>query len=152
MTQEKANNPINATAPKRYNLAAERVRLGMTQEQLADVLSCTVETLGNWEKDTSDMPGDSMLKASALFGCSLDYLLNLTDERFSEAPNTGKQDLMLALQMETHRTINLIGLLCDSLLNYAETCEDVNAQEAFFGLYAALRDRNAVLVSLTDRF
>lgn len=152
MTQKKANDPINTASPKRYNLAAERVRLGMTQEQLADALSCTAETLGEWENDASGMPGEAMVKASALFGCSLDYLLNQTDERHSEAANTDSHDLMLALQTETHKTINLLGLLSNSVLNYAETSEEVYAQEAFYGLYAALRDRSATLELLTDRF
>ena len=149
MTQKKANDPINTASPKRYNLAAERVRLGMTQEQLADALSCTAETLGEWENDASGMPGEAMVKASALFGCSLDYLLGQSNERTAKPDN---RDLLFALQLETHRTINLLGLLSNSVLNYAETSEEVYAQEAFYGLYAALRDRSAALELLTDRF
>lgn len=68
---------------KHYNLAAERVRLGMTQEQLAAELSCTVKTLGKWEKDATTMPGEAMMKAAGLFGCSLDYLLDQSDERLT---------------------------------------------------------------------
>lgn len=149
MTQKKANDPTSAATSKRYNLAAERVRLGMTQEQLADVLSCTAETLGEWEKDASAMPGEAMVKASALFGCSLDYLLGQSNERTAKQSD---RDLMFALQLETHRTINLLGLLSNAVLNYAETSEEVYAQEAFYGLYAALRDRSATLELLTDRF
>ena len=64
-----------------YNLASERVRLGMTQEQLSERLSCTVKTLGKWEKDMSTMPGEKMLQAASLFGCSLDYLTDQSNER-----------------------------------------------------------------------
>ena len=66
---------------KHYNLASERVRLGMTQEQLGERLSCTVKTLGKWEKDMSTMPGEKMMQAANIFGCSLDYLLDQSDER-----------------------------------------------------------------------
>ena len=66
---------------KHYNLASERVRLGMTQEQLSKELSCSVKTLGKWEKDISTMPGETMVRAAGIFGCSLDYLLDQSDER-----------------------------------------------------------------------
>lgn len=63
------------------NLASERVRLDMTQQDMAEKLECTVKTLGKWEKDISTMPGKALLVAAALFGCSVDYLLDKTDER-----------------------------------------------------------------------
>ena len=66
---------------KHYNLASERVRLGMTQEQLSGELFCTVKTLGKWEKDMSTMPGEKIKQAANFFGCSLDYLLDQSDER-----------------------------------------------------------------------
>ena len=64
-----------------YNLASERVRLGMTQEQLSIELDCSVKTLGKWEKDATKIPGEALKKACGLFGCSLDYLLDESDER-----------------------------------------------------------------------
>ena len=73
---------------KHYTLAAERVRLGMTQEQLSKRLSCTVKTLGKWEKDASTMPGEKMMQAANLFGCSLDYLLDQTEERLPRRSTT----------------------------------------------------------------
>lgn len=64
-----------------YNLASERVRLGMTQEQLSAELGYGVKTIGKWEKDVSSMPSEVAVKAATFFGCSLDYLLDLTDDR-----------------------------------------------------------------------
>jgi transcriptional regulator with XRE-family HTH domain len=64
-----------------FNLASERVRLGMTQEQLADKLNCSAKTIWKWEKDISTMPVEKLTAASKLFGCSIDYLTDMTIER-----------------------------------------------------------------------
>ncbi|MBQ9020608.1 MAG: helix-turn-helix transcriptional regulator [Eggerthellaceae bacterium] len=66
---------------KHYNVAAERTRIGMTQEQLASELGCTVKTLGKWEKDISTMPGKTLSDVASIFSCSVDYLLDKTEER-----------------------------------------------------------------------
>ncbi len=68
-----------------FNLASERVRLGMTQRQLSNELGCSVKTLCKWEKDTKSMPIETMMKAAGIFGCSLDYLLDQSDERLTRA-------------------------------------------------------------------
>ena len=64
-----------------YNLASERVRAGLTQEQLCSELGCSLKTLGKWEKDATTMPGTAIKHASAFFGCSVDYLLGNSEER-----------------------------------------------------------------------
>lgn len=64
-----------------FNLASERVRLGMTQEQLSKELNCSVKTLCKWEKDARTIPGEVMVRAAKFFGCSVDYLLDQSDER-----------------------------------------------------------------------
>ena len=66
---------------KHRNLTSERVRLGMTQEQLASELGCTVKSLWKWEKDVESMPIDMLRAASSFFGCSIDYLVDMTAER-----------------------------------------------------------------------
>lgn len=66
---------------KHYNLAAERTRIGMTQEQLAKELGAAQKTVCKWEKDASTMPGEAILKCASMFGCSVNYLLDETDDR-----------------------------------------------------------------------
>lgn len=66
---------------RHHNLASERVRLGMTQKQLAERLGCSFKTLWKWEKDIDSMPVETLRAASRLFGCSVDYLLDMTAER-----------------------------------------------------------------------
>lgn len=62
------------------NIASERVRLGLSQEDLADKLGASRDAVKNWE--TGAPVKSSMLASMAdLFGCSIDYLLARTDER-----------------------------------------------------------------------
>lgn len=55
------------------NIAAERARAGLTQEQLADKLGVTRKTLYNWE--LSGIPEDKIQLMADLFGVSPEYLL-----------------------------------------------------------------------------
>ena len=80
------NLVVRRCSLKHYNLASERIRIGMTQEDLANKLGYTVKTVGKWEKDISSMPSEVAQKAAALFCCSLDYLLDETDDRLRRTP------------------------------------------------------------------
>lgn len=63
------------------NLAAERKRLGLTQAEAAKKLGVSPKTLVKYEANPLAMPGDFIVKAVRLFGCSASYLLGLTAER-----------------------------------------------------------------------
>lgn len=64
-----------------YNLASERKRIGLTQKQLGEELGYDIKTIGKWEKDISTMPSEAVMKAASIFSCSIDYLMDFTDER-----------------------------------------------------------------------
>ena len=66
---------------KHKNLASERIRIGMNQTECAEKLGVTLKMLGKYEADYDSMPGDFVKKAAEFFGCSTDYLLDMTDER-----------------------------------------------------------------------
>lgn len=62
------------------NLASERVRIGLTQEQMAKELGIAASTLVRYEQGGVVPP--SILSAAAdKFGCTVDYLLDRTEER-----------------------------------------------------------------------
>lgn len=63
------------------NLASERKRMNLTQKEAAEKLDVSVRTLGKYEADPLIMPGDFIVRASHLFGCSASYLLGMTSER-----------------------------------------------------------------------
>lgn len=62
------------------NLASERVRIGLTQEEFAKEIGIAASTLNRYEKN-GQMPPDFIKKAAGYFGCTTDYLLDLTNER-----------------------------------------------------------------------
>lgn len=64
-----------------FNLAAERVRHGMNQTELAECLGTSLKTISKYESDAMNMPPEFVMKAADLFGCSTDYLYDRTDER-----------------------------------------------------------------------
>lgn len=62
-------------------LASERVRVGMTQEEAAARLGCSVKSLCFYENNVRDIPAEVANSAADLYGCSTDYLYGRTDER-----------------------------------------------------------------------
>lgn len=47
-----------------------------TQEQLADILSVSRQSISKWESDIAYPETDKLIKIGKLFECSMDYLLN----------------------------------------------------------------------------
>ncbi len=67
------------------NLASERVRLGMNQTDCSKKLGVTVKMLVKYEGDAGSMPADFVMRAADFFGCSSDYLLDMTEDRLPKA-------------------------------------------------------------------
>ena len=63
------------------NIRSERVRLGLTQENLATKVKVDSQTIRRWEKGRSNIPSSAATLMSKLFSCSIDYLFGLSDER-----------------------------------------------------------------------
>lgn len=56
------------------NINAERVRLGMTMEDMAERLGVTRRTIYNWMAH-GKIPQNKLLLMTEMFNCSADYLL-----------------------------------------------------------------------------
>lgn len=56
-------------------IAAERRKINLTQEQLADQLQVTRQSVSRWESDLAFPETEKLIKLSQLFDCSVDYLL-----------------------------------------------------------------------------
>lgn len=67
-------------------VASERVRLGLTQGELASIVGVSRATVNTWEQrdDLTVIRYSSMKKLLDLFGCSEDYLLGKTEDRLSD--------------------------------------------------------------------
>ncbi len=63
------------------NLASERVRAGMTQDEAAPKLGCSVKSLSFYERNVRDTPAEVANAAADLYGCSTDYIYGRTEER-----------------------------------------------------------------------
>ena len=59
-------------------LAQCRRALGMTQEQLAEKMHLSRQSVSRWEMDAAFPETDKLIRLSRLFGCSIDYLLSNT--------------------------------------------------------------------------
>lgn len=59
---------------------AERSLKGLTQEQLGDLVGADKSTIGRWENGGA-IPQEKIVKLRNLFGCSVDWLLGLSEER-----------------------------------------------------------------------
>lgn len=69
-------------------LAALRKRKGITQEQLAEILQVSRQSVSRWEMDAAFPETEKLVKLGKLLGCSIDFLLDESQEnlRDREAP------------------------------------------------------------------
>ncbi len=72
-------------------LIIQRKKLGMSQEQLADRLGITRQSVSKWEAGSSMPEISKLIAISELFGVSLDYLLkDYQDEDLCQSRSYGK--------------------------------------------------------------
>ncbi|MGN0817434.1 MAG: helix-turn-helix domain-containing protein [Candidatus Coproplasma sp.] len=69
-------------------IAQERKKINLTQEQLAYKLGVTRQAVSRWEADLAYPETEKLIRLSALFGCSVDYLLN--DGRQNDSDGQGE--------------------------------------------------------------
>lgn len=66
-------------------IKSERAQLGITQYELARMLTVDNTTLCSWEKGKTSPNATQITKmADEIFGCSTDWLLGLSDTRGSK--------------------------------------------------------------------
>ena len=72
------------------NINAERARMGLSWEQLSEILGVTRKTIYNWTT-RGDIPQNALIQMTNIFGCSIDYLLS--EAAADEEPLSEKQTL-----------------------------------------------------------
>ena len=65
-------------------IAALRKKKNLTQEQLAEVLNVSRQSVSRWEMDAAFPETEKLIKLSRLLECSIDYLLNENIENSKE--------------------------------------------------------------------
>ena len=61
-------------------LAALRKKKGITQEQLAEILQVSRQSVSRWEMDAAFPETEKLVKLGKLLGCSIDFLLDESQE------------------------------------------------------------------------
>ena len=94
-------------------IKAERIKLGLTQEGLADLCKVTKSAISLYESDKS-IPNDEIKGIMAdLFGVSLDYLVGRTDlrtpaDRITEAIGADKELLEFWEETKDRENVQLL--------------------------------------------
>lgn len=63
------------------NIVSERKRIGLRQSDLAEKLMVSKSTIERWEQGRGLPNAEQLVSLHSIFGCSIDYLLGITDER-----------------------------------------------------------------------
>ncbi|EGO2732892.1 helix-turn-helix domain-containing protein [Enterococcus faecalis] len=61
-----------------------RKKHNLTQEQLGDMLNVSKQAVGGWERGRTEPSVNVLINLSKIFGTSVDYLLGLNNENYSE--------------------------------------------------------------------
>lgn len=76
-----------------------RKRDGYTQEELAELLGVSRQTISRWEMETAVPDSDNLLNISKLFTVSTDYLLNDDFENEGDLPQIKKPNRILQMNL-----------------------------------------------------
>ena len=74
----------------------QRNKLGMTQKELSNALEISQTTLSNWERGTHEPNHQALIQFSAMFDCSIDYLLCNCDHE-GQATDSSTKEIAQAL-------------------------------------------------------
>ena len=84
-----------------------REQRGLSQEELADELRVSRQTISNWENDNIQPSVEMLVRIAKYFGTSTDYLLDLdTQDRFSVSGLTEQQTAHIKLLIEDLKKAN----------------------------------------------
>ena len=83
-------------------LSRLRKEYNYTQEQLADVLGVSRQSISKWESDIAYPETDKLVKMGKLFECSMDYLLNEDISEKKGLQPTEKESFWDKLKLQIH--------------------------------------------------
>ncbi len=64
----------------------------VTQEEIANILSCSQTGYGKYELGLRDIPTEILIKLAKHYNTSVDYILGLTDEKDPYPPSKLNKD------------------------------------------------------------
>lgn len=69
-----------------------RIERNKTQEEIANVLGCSISSYRGYERGQQKIPTRNLIKLALYYGKSLDYILELTDEEIPHERNDSFRD------------------------------------------------------------
>ena len=99
-------------------ITTERKILNYTQEQLADLLNVSRQTISKWELNQCFPETNKILELCQIFNCSTDFLLKneITDKNFVSNPTKKKKFFNFLTNKKTKKALNIIGIIFAILL------------------------------------
>lgn len=106
-------------------LSGLRKESNYTQEQLADLLGVSRQTISKWESDTAYPETEKLIKIGKLFDCSMDYLLKedvtekngVQESGFAEkVEEIGKKVMTDKNKGKVKKLLKIIGILLAVIL------------------------------------
>ena len=83
-----------------------------TQEQLADILNVSRQSVSKWELDTTFPETDKLIEIGKLFNCSMDYLLKEENTTLSEnTPPQTKRKLSPQSKKKIKKWLKILGII-----------------------------------------
>ncbi len=73
------------------NIYSERVRASKSLEEVASVVGVTKSAVIKWEAGVTEPSGANLVRLANLFGCTPDYLLDMTEERTGQAAPSARR-------------------------------------------------------------
>lgn len=68
-------------------IEAERIKRGLTKDELARILGVSKRTIQNWQNGTTQMPLSKIILLTRIWRCSADYLLAVGTETTALNPD-----------------------------------------------------------------
>ena len=106
-------------------ISKQRKELNYTQEQLADILGVSRQSVSKWESDIAYPETDKLIELGKLFDCSMDYLLKeeVTEKsgvqasRFTEKVEEISKKVMTDKNKGTaKKVLKIIGIILAAVL------------------------------------
>lgn len=76
-----------------------REHRGWSQEQLASLVGVSQGTISHWEKSEGRLRTANLVALARLLGCSIDYLLGLSDRRFPDDAEAIRQGKLVPVKL-----------------------------------------------------
>lgn len=69
----------------RLNMHIERVKNGYTIKEVGKLIGAHPNAVSRWESGTTEPTANNLIALCKLYGCSPEYLLDMTDDKHASA-------------------------------------------------------------------